>query len=56
MPLENRWGTDQSMRANTDFVEVIDEQVTIRDEKHYRLVPPDELTAEELAQYRREEP
>lgn len=35
--------------------EVTDEQVTIRDEKHYRLVPPDELTAEELAQYRREE-
>lgn len=35
--------------------EVTDEQVTIRDEKHYRLVPPDELTAEELVQYRREE-
>src|SRR6266496_2551652 len=33
--------------------EVTDEQVTIRDEKHYRLVAPDELTPEELAQYRR---
>ncbi|MGI8435650.1 MAG: endonuclease [Chthoniobacterales bacterium] len=35
--------------------EVTDEQVTIRDERHYRLVPPDELSAEELAQYRRDQ-
>ena len=27
--------------------EVTDEQVTVRDEKHYRLVAPDELTPEE---------
>ncbi len=33
--------------------EITDEQVTVRDEKHYRLVAPDELTPEELAQYRR---
>ena len=33
--------------------EITDEQVTVRDEKHYRLVAPDQLTAEELAQYRR---
>jgi hypothetical protein len=33
--------------------ELSDEQVTVRDEKHYRLVAPDELTPEELAQYRR---
>src|SRR5437016_13219449 len=33
--------------------EVTDEQVTVRDEKHYRLVAPDQLTPEELAQYRR---
>jgi hypothetical protein len=33
--------------------ELTDDQVTIRDEKHYRLVAPDELTPEELAQYRR---
>ena len=33
--------------------EVTEEQVTIRDEKHYRLVAPDELTPDELAQYRR---
>lgn len=33
--------------------EVTDEQVTVRDEKHYRLVLPNELTPEELAQYRR---
>jgi hypothetical protein len=33
--------------------EVTDEQVTVRDEKHYRLVAPDDLTPEELAQYRR---
>jgi hypothetical protein len=33
--------------------EVTDEQVTVRDEKHYRLVASDELTPEELAQYRR---
>lgn len=33
--------------------EVTDEQVSVRDEKHYRLVAPDELSPEELAQYRR---
>ncbi len=33
--------------------ELTDEQVTVRDEKHYRLVAPDQLTPEELAQYRR---
>ena len=33
--------------------EVTDEQVTVRDEKHYRLVAPNDLTPEELAQYRR---
>ena len=33
--------------------EVTDGQVTIRDEKHYRLVASDDLTPEELAQYRR---
>jgi hypothetical protein len=33
--------------------EVTEEQVTVRDEKHYRLVSPDDLSAEELAQYRR---
>jgi hypothetical protein len=33
--------------------ELSGEEVTVRDEKHYRLVPPDELTAEELARYRR---
>ncbi len=33
--------------------EVTEEQVTIRDGKHYRLVAPGELTQEELAQYRR---
>ena len=33
--------------------EVTDGQVTIRDEKHYRLVAPEDLTPEELAQYRR---
>src|SRR5438132_12071660 len=33
--------------------EVPDEQVTVRDEKHYRLVAPNDLTPEELAQYRR---
>lgn len=31
--------------------EVIENEVTIRDEKHYRLVAPDDLTPEELAQY-----
>jgi hypothetical protein len=31
----------------------LEDQVTVRDEKHYRLVLPDELSAEELAQYRR---
>lgn len=48
----------QFMRDNVIALfefEVVDEQVTIRDEKHYRLVPPDELSAEELAQYRRDE-
>jgi hypothetical protein len=33
--------------------EMVDAQVTIRDERHYRLVAPDELTPEELAQYKR---
>lgn len=33
--------------------ELSDEQVTVRDEKHYRLVLPEDLSAEELAQYRR---
>jgi hypothetical protein len=33
--------------------ELIETEVTIRDEKHYRLVAPDELTPEELAQYQR---
>ena len=27
--------------------------IRIAQERHYRLVPPDELTAEELATYRR---
>jgi hypothetical protein len=31
----------------------IEGQVTIRDERHYRLISADELTAEELAEYRR---
>ena len=33
--------------------EVIENEVTIRDERHYRLVAPDDLTPEELAQYQR---
>ncbi|MFN2507427.1 MAG: hypothetical protein ABR589_01490 [Chthoniobacterales bacterium] len=33
--------------------ESTDGQVTIRDERHYRLVPAEQLTAEELAQYQR---
>jgi hypothetical protein len=33
--------------------EAIDEQITIREERHYRLVAPDQLSAEELAKYRR---
>jgi hypothetical protein len=33
--------------------EVIETEVTIRDERHYRLVTPDELSPEELAQYQR---
>ena len=36
--------------------ELTDEQVTVRDERHYRLVLPEELTAEELEQYRRAAP
>lgn len=32
--------------------EVVEEQVTIREEKHYRLVPSEELSADEIAQYR----
>jgi hypothetical protein len=31
--------------------EVIETDMTIRDEKHYRLVAPNQLTPEELAQY-----
>lgn len=33
--------------------ELSGDEVTVRDEKHYRLVAPDELSPEELAQYRR---
>ena len=33
--------------------EMVDEQVTIHEERHYRLVAPDQLSAEELAQYKR---
>ena len=33
--------------------ELIENEVTIRDERHYLLVTPDELTPEELAQYQR---
>lgn len=33
--------------------ELTDEHVTVREEKHYCLVPPDQLSAAELAQYRR---
>jgi hypothetical protein len=29
------------------------EEITIRDERHYRLVPPEELSPEELASYRK---
>lgn len=36
--------------------ELSDEQVAVRDEKHYRLVLPEDLSAEELAQYRRAAP
>lgn len=35
--------------------ETLDEQVSVRDEKHYCLVPPDQLTDEELARYRSEQ-
>jgi hypothetical protein len=34
-------------------LELSDEQVTVRDERHYRLVLPEDLSAEELANYRR---
>ncbi len=33
--------------------ELSEDQVTVRDEKHYRLVLPEDLSTEELAQYRR---
>jgi len=36
--------------------EMTEAQVTVRDEKHYRLVAPEDLTPEELAQYRRAAP
>ena len=36
--------------------EMTEDQVTVRDEKHYRLVAPEELTPEELAQYRHSTP
>jgi hypothetical protein len=36
--------------------ESIDEQITIREERHYRLVAPDQLSAEELAKYRQARP
>jgi hypothetical protein len=47
----------QFMRDNVIALfefETIDGQVTIRDQRHYRLVAPDQLTPEELAQYKRE--
>jgi hypothetical protein len=33
--------------------ELTDAEVTVRDERHYRLVLPEDLSAEELANYRR---
>jgi hypothetical protein len=41
----------QNLIALFEFEQTVDNDVRIASEKHYRLVPPDQLTAEDLAIY-----